>query len=306
MFLLAEPRLKQWLERQLSQSIAIESRKVLPSFQQYAEQLVLSCAGHELQCVVRTYSAKFTLWPPYDMDMASLVVNSLQSLAQQDFPAPRLLTHGDYLPGAPALLSAWAAGRSIRWPLKQQQIKGIAQTLAQLHACRPAASLPVYKATSLLHTFDQQLQQLDCAPARKVWQRLQGLDQDERLVWVHGDAHPGNFLQDANGDITLIDWDEAGVADYRVDVANMWGLLSGHTGKEAADWFISCYEQASGTQVGPLGGWWLLLNLRDWLAVEHLKLQNARAQLRSDMANWIAYADSSYAVMLDSDDFNDS
>jgi Ser/Thr protein kinase RdoA (MazF antagonist) len=149
----------------------------------------------------------------------------LEWLAQQDYPAPRvvptrdgesLATHGGfcvlaltYLPGQPL-------------PDTRQDLRRLAGALGWLHTLSPAADHP----SSWWHPLDQAtallLDRLDgvAAVVPPQWQPLHAAFvaalQAVRgcghlpLAAIHGDCHPANAVATGAGQVALIDWDCAG------------------------------------------------------------------------------------------------
>lgn len=66
----------------------------------------------------------------------------------------------------------------------------------------------------------------------------------EKLALAHWDYHPGNVLLTQSKQPIVIDWTVSAVTDYRFDLA--WSLL--FLG-DAADDFVTLYEEASGEKV---------------------------------------------------------
>lgn len=297
MYLVSQERLTDWLQTQLDGQVEIQSRHVLDSFQQYAERLQLTHKGQSLQCVFRTYMARFNLWPPFDLDLGQLVADALRGLQHAGLPAAHVLGQGAYLGPAQALLIQWLPGDSIRWPVDEERIVAIAQMMARLHATVPALTLPSYPLSELLMDLQLFAEQMQLADAQAALAHIQPRLGSEQAVWVHGDAHPGNFLWQESGGISPIDWDETGIADYRFDVAYAWALFARRQDESAAACFLQAYQAASGRQVENLAAWWCFLNIRDYIAVEHLRRQHPADSQRSDVANWLEFGESSAQVM---------
>ncbi|MGJ8669985.1 MAG: aminoglycoside phosphotransferase family protein [Oceanococcus sp.] len=299
MYLLSEQRLHCWIARNFESGFHIEKREVLQSFQQYAERLSLQREGLTLDCVFRTYSAQFNLWPPFQRNLADLVAIALNGSDAKRVLAARVLARGEYLPGTPALLLQWTPGEAIRWPLTKPEIADVADILSRLHSSAVPADLPVYSLQQLLEDLLQKGRDLCLDDACRTLEKLQGQLGEEQRVWIHGDAHPGNVLKREDGRCGLVDWDETGVADYRFDVAYAWALFARRQDDAAAEYFAQCYQTASGRDMQQLNEWWCLLNIRDYIAVEHLRRLHSVDTQRSDVLNWLEFGESSHQAILE-------
>ncbi len=63
---------------------------------------------------------------------------------------------------------------------------------------------------------------------------------------THLDFHPWNILLRPDGAVSVIDWTQAGVTDYRFDLAWTLLLAEGSLGREARDYILGTYERLRG------------------------------------------------------------
>ncbi len=84
----------------------------------------------------------------------------------------------------------------------------------------------------------------DAAALLERWLAWRGVpDWDAGDVWVHGDAHPGNLILDASGDLAaVIDWGDVTAGDPASDLATIWMTFDAPT----RETFIERYSAATG------------------------------------------------------------
>lgn len=66
---------------------------------------------------------------------------------------------------------------------------------------------------------------------------------------VHLDYHPHNVLVRDDGAAFVIDWTNATVSDYRLDLGWTWMLLESHAGREISQHLLTAYERLAGHKV---------------------------------------------------------
>jgi aminoglycoside phosphotransferase (APT) family kinase protein len=168
-------------------------------------------------------------------------------------------------PGA----AGWTPGREV--------LAHLAQLLARLHqASAPIrdedrAHLPDVSPDALLPRFASWADQAGHAPLRQsvdaLAERFVSLQNAEEqrsapMGLVHGDCHRGNVLSDGQRITAIIDWEEAGLGDGRLDVALVDKGVR-RRDPDLADYFLRCYEEQTGYPLGPLDPWMDLTHLRN-------------------------------------------
>lgn len=71
----------------------------------------------------------------------------------------------------------------------------------------------------------------------------------QRLSLVHFDYHPFNILIKDDGTPFVIDWTNAAITDYRVDLAWTLLLVSTYGNSEMRDYILETYERIAGSKV---------------------------------------------------------
>ena len=73
---------------------------------------------------------------------------------------------------------------------------------------------------------------------------------DEPVVPSHKDLHPPNVIRRCNGNLVVLDWDDAGVVNAREEVAKfalVWAAVPGQPPQpDAVRAFIRGYREAGG------------------------------------------------------------
>ncbi len=75
----------------------------------------------------------------------------------------------------------------------------------------------------------------------------------ERLSVTHGDFHPWNILLCDDGRAFVIDWTQAGISDYRLDLAWTLVLIRATLGLTTRDAVLAGYEALAGHSVRDVG-----------------------------------------------------
>jgi tRNA A-37 threonylcarbamoyl transferase component Bud32 len=132
-----------------------------------------------------------------------------------------------------SLLRQWIYNPHTDWPA---MMPPVARWLAKLHASaiRVSRRLTAKEETSTIQGWQADLEASDApwldhergrigALLREILERLSQRDRrDERLI--HGDCHLENILV-RNGEVTVIDWEHAAMADPAVDLGYLLGQV---------------------------------------------------------------------------------
>ncbi len=220
--------------------------------------------GAQLDLVLRRYRHSITWHAGEDRQKADREARAIEHVLAHGIPAPRLYGHGpdwtlvEAVPGHRLLDGDWTAAERVR------AVRSLAGVLATLHAAPlpdgpfPRATTPAAIAIARGRAAASGDPRLIAAVAR-----LRALD-DETPVFVHGDPNLSNVLFDDDMRVAgLIDWEDAAVADRRLDIATTcWFML--RLAPELTDAFVAAYEAASGRRLVDLRRWIAFATVRAW------------------------------------------
>ena len=227
--------------------------------------------GSSRELVLRRYGHAITWHSDDDRQKPEREARAIEHARAHGVPAPRLYGHGpdwtlvEAVRGHRLLDGNWSADEHVR------AVQSLAGVLATLHAA-PLPEGPFPHATTAAAIAIARDRAAASGDARLVAAaaRLLPLDEDTP-VFVHGDANLSNALFDDDMRVAgLIDWEDAAIADRRLDVATAcWFLLA--RAPELADPFVAAYEAASGR----------LVDLRRWIAFATVRACAVSAALRA-------------------------
>jgi aminoglycoside phosphotransferase (APT) family kinase protein len=234
-------------------------------------QLRVDVDDAPLNLVLRRYRHTITWHTDDDRQKAEREVRAIQHARNHGVPAPSLYGYGadwtlvQAVHGHRLLDGDWSAAERAR------AVRSLAGVLATLHAA-PLPEGPFPRATTAAAIAVARDRASASGNARLIaaTARLRPLD-DGRPVFVHGDANLSNVLfDDAMRVAGLIDWEDAAIADRRLDIATAcWFLLA--RAPELADAFLAAYQAASGQPLVDMARWIALATVRAWAVAEALR-----------------------------------
>ncbi len=228
--------------------------------------------GTQPDLVLRRYRHSITWHADDDRQKAEREARAIEHAQAHGVPAPRLYGHGpdwtlvDAVRGHRLLDGDWTAAERVR------AMRSLAGVLATLHAT-PLPDGPFPRATTAAAISVARDRATASGEARLIAAvaRLRPLD-EEAPVFIHGDPNLSNVLFDDDMRVAgLIDWEDAAIADRRLDIATAcWFMLA--RAPELTDAFVAAYEAASGR---PLTG------MRQWIAFATVRAWAVSAALRA-------------------------
>jgi aminoglycoside phosphotransferase (APT) family kinase protein len=220
-------------------------------------------AGVRQAVVVRRYGE---YWQRTDPAACEREFRLLGVLAQSGFPAPRpLLLDAEGGPfGAPTVIMSRLPGRPSLSPRDRDgYLRQMADTLARLHALPtehmeflPDQRRIVERTVAAEYEGDDPLQREINQALRAPWPRVA----HEPRVLVHGDYWPGNLLWLRGRLVGVVDWEQPRLGAPGKDIATCRGDLWVLFGPEAADAFVSYYEEAAQRTVSDMSFWDVLIS----------------------------------------------
>jgi aminoglycoside phosphotransferase (APT) family kinase protein len=182
-------------------------------------------------------------WLARRPDLVTYEATVLRGLAGSGLPAPRLLgvdpagTHCR----APALLSTWLPGRTMRAIRSPRRIAALARTLRELHALRPPPAIRPYRPW-----YDtSRLAPPAWSRCPQAWAAAFALvaagPSAEPSALLHRDFHQQNVLWQAGRVSGIVDWVEASVGPVGADLGHCRRNLAQHGGAAAADLLLRQY-----------------------------------------------------------------
>ncbi|TAK67473.1 MAG: hypothetical protein EPO22_02885 [Dehalococcoidia bacterium] len=224
---------------------------------------------HDL--VLRRYGHTITWHDDDDRRKPEREARAIEHARAHGVPAPRLFGYGhdwtlvEAVRGHRLLDGNWSADERVR------VVRSLAGVLATLHAAPPPDG-PFPRATTPAAIAIARRRANASGDARLIAAaaRLRPFDEDVP-VFVHGDANLSNVLFDDEMRVAgLIDWEDAAIADRRLDVATAcWFLLA--RASELAGPFVAAYEAASGRQLVDLQRWVAFASVGAWAVAEALR-----------------------------------
>lgn len=152
-------------------------------------------------------------------------------------PVPAGLGWGTDGAGRQALAMRYA-GKPVTEP-EPAEVGELARILARVHQTAAPSFLPVDRSYEVIigHLFPQVGDDLAEA-ARVLAERLPAF----QATLIHGDFHPGNVVVGRNG-MTIVDWTEARISDWRFDLAWAMALLTIYYPEGLGEEFLRDYAQ---------------------------------------------------------------
>ncbi|MCH7735308.1 MAG: phosphotransferase [Chloroflexi bacterium] len=226
-------------------------------------------SGAKLRIVVRRYN---NYWAENDPDIASREFKTLELLAKTNVPAPWPIwfeTSGDIF-GAPTIVQSRLPGRADLAPADLDAwLDRLADALAALHRAEFDSA-----ATAHLKSHPEQLARdlkregliRRCAKHPDGERVLRVLDSSwpamPRQTLIHTDYWPGNTVW-SRGKLTgIVDWEMPALGEPAYDVAYCRQDLAMLFGLDAADRFLTHYEDVSGSRIEQPHFWDLLVATR--------------------------------------------
>ncbi len=224
---------------------------------------------HDL--VLRRYDHTITWHADDDRSKADGEARALEHARARGVPAPRLYGYGtdwtlvEAVHGHRLLDGDWSAEARVR------AVQSLAGVVAMLHAV-PLPEGPFPRATSAAAIAVTRERAAASGSMRLIAAagRLRQLD-EVAPVFVHGDPNLSNVLFDDEMRVAgLIDWEDAAIADRRLDVATAcWFMLA--RAPELVGPFVAAYEAASGRALVEMPRWIAFATVRAWAVVEALR-----------------------------------
>ena len=152
-----------------------------------------------------------------------------------------------------AMLMEWLPGKVINRPIDiPAYVEQMAVQLAQIHAASPPPNLP--KAETRLR---RNVQQLINTKQYDHWRKATGrnMPTSQKLVLLHGDYWPGNWLFQRKTLTGVVDWADACLGDPLYDLANTRFELRWLWGDQAADEFTQMYVGLTKLPTASLPKW---------------------------------------------------
>lgn len=278
--------------------LELMEREPIRSFQHHLERIrlgFLSPGGEkqELDLFLRLYRGDFSWWT-LQADLAAREASGFDYLKALGFRVPHFLARGQD-PGFS--LCARSHGASVASRYETASLEALAATLASLHKKSqehtPPLSLPDLSLPILLPRLkawameceSEELSQM----AKWATEPLQGTP--ESRAFVHGDANGKNFLISAGG-LTVLDLEECGRGDPRLDLATLARTLPPTSHCEGFAAFLRAYERETLTATPPLQPWIDFLQVRDIITAHLAQKRQARGQgPRFDSGHWLRQAE---------------
>ena len=216
------------------------------------------------------------LYPGDDAaDKSGAEFSVMRKLYQAGYPVPQVLRleQEDALFGHPIVVMERIRGRPMGTVVDESPMEKKLELLAlfcqmfvDLHALdwRPFATAPppdkmpglsavIGNELSQWQDYLRRLQRSEFDPIfRWLWERLPGVSFGQPSV-IHGDYHPWNILLREDGTAYVIDWTNAAVSDYRVDLAWTLLLMSTYGSSEPREIVLGEYERTAGAKVEQIG-----------------------------------------------------
>jgi aminoglycoside phosphotransferase (APT) family kinase protein len=282
---------------------SVESARIR-SFQHELYHLKARFAGggRAEELFFRLYAGNFTWWELFT-DLRTKEQEAFAYLAQLGFPAPDFLLRSE---APPIAIARRVPGTPVAENLSPDAVANVAACLAALHArshaCPPAS--PAFPDLSLPTLFDRLRGWSEeigdpCVSNLVAWAERGLANEEEERAFLHGDCNAKNFLATPNG-IVMLDLEECGRGDPRIDLATMLTNLPREGSFDARAEFLRAYECASGKKLASLAPWMNLIDVRDIVTARVVEARLARGQAipRFNSALWSKYARELYPNVL--------
>lgn len=283
----------------------VRRRVRVPSFQQHVERVEVRLAGGAATAYLRVYRGLCSWWTGDAPDLPEREWAAWRLAAAAGVPvAPVRLTLPETDAEPAVAVCDRVRGRGAWRRPSAALAHDLAAVLAALHGATAGgsypAALPDLAVETLLARYAAwAVEAGDAAMADRVRSVGGALARAERRggerasTLVHGDPYLGNWLA-AQGRVTaLLDWEETGVGDPRIDVAQVAASLRAEgagAGPALAACFLTAYAERTGATVGDLEPWEALLRLRAAATRRWLEYRVGRGlpTPRTSLHSWLA------------------
>jgi aminoglycoside phosphotransferase (APT) family kinase protein len=263
----------------------IEKTDLVHSFQQHMEHVTLAwpASGATADVFVRVFHSYLSWWTLVTPDLPLREQTAWTVAKRSGVPVAPVLYHGR-VAGQDGAVIGRVRGVTGRTDLSPTLALNMAVALARLHGAdlRPAerVRLPDCSLSSLLLRLKAWCVDIGADDLRQelraIEPRLAKVD-ERRPSLLHGDCHPGNILVDGDTVTAMIDWEEAGLGDPRIDVCWLDAAIR-RRDPYLADLFLGAYEERAGYELGDLQIWAEFLELRYQIVHAWIKEAVARGR----------------------------
>lgn len=242
----------------------------------------------------RLYAGNFSWWE-LSSDLRTKEEEAFTYVNALGFTVPEFILRSE---NPPIAITRRVPGFPVAERLSSDSVANVAACLAALHSRSaasppPAGSFPDLSLAAIFRRLRSWSEECaDEAILELVNWAERGLSgAKETSGFVHGDCNAKNFLSTPAG-IVMLDLEECGVGDPRIDLATMLTNLPREGGFNARAHFIRAYECASGRAVGPLEAWMNLIDVRDIITARVVEArQSAGKEIpRFNSSLWSQYA----------------
>ena len=238
--------------------------------------LEVTRAGRPVKLVLRTYRHWITWWSEHDTDKAAREATALRQARHAGLPAPAV-----YAAGADWALVDWIDGEPLadREPVGTPAVQGarrLAEALAGLHAVPPPdGPFPRPSPSAVTETIRWWSDRIGNERLAQAIRRVVA-PAEMRPAFIQGDPNRTNVLVNADHQVAaLIDWEDAAVADPRLDVCRAASSLARRDPRLARA-FLAAYEAACGEPIADLAQWQALLAVQRWTMIELMRMLSNR------------------------------
>lgn len=204
-------------------------------------------------------------WLAQEPDLAEHEAAALAVVASSVVPTPLLIAFdptGDAA-GVPAVLMTDVPGSVVVRPRDREAwLDGLAATLATLHGIELAEFAWAYRLWQDLDSVTAPPWAKDPGMWMQAIERVRAHTPEVRTSFIHRDYHPTNVLWSEGSVSGVVDWVNACLGPWEVDVAHCRLNLAAMYGTETADDFVVRYETLMGGSFDPT---WDLAAVTEWL-----------------------------------------
>jgi aminoglycoside phosphotransferase (APT) family kinase protein len=246
----------------------ISNHQPIKSFQQQMDRLTLHWpgTGETAEVIVRVYRSQLSWWTLITPDLPEREHAAWTTAAGGGVPVAPVLYRGRVADQHGVVIGVVRG--AAHWNPTSTLVTSLAETLARLHGAlvdeQARTHLPDCTLPALLLRLGVWVDEIGSEPLRRdlraIDARLAAL-REQPAVLIHGDCHPGNILVEGDRVTAMVDWEEAGLGDPRIDICWLAAALRRHD-TALSQQFLDRYVALTGFTTDELQLWGEFLEVR--------------------------------------------